>query len=100
MKIFTCIYKEEAPRILMEKEIGEVSSFFSHINVATIKLSENLKIGNKIHIKGHTTDLKQDVESIQIERKSVNEAKKGDHIGIKVINKIRPGDKVFLVNKN
>jgi translation elongation factor EF-1alpha len=84
----------------MEKEIGEVSSFFSHINVAAIKLSGNLKVGDKIHIKGHTTDLEQDVDSIQIERKSVNEAKKGDHIGIKVINKIRPGDKVFLINKN
>jgi len=81
----------------MEKEIGEVSGFFSHINVAAIKLSGNLKVGDKIHIKGHTTDLEQNIDSIQIEKKSVNEAKKGDHIGIKVINKVRPGDKVFLV---
>jgi len=80
-----------------EKEIGKVSSYFSNVSVAAIKLSGKLKIGNKIHIKGSTTDLETEVKEIQIERKPVKEAKKGDHIGIKVSEKVRPNDKVFLI---
>tara|TARA_Y100000296_G_C5000486_1_gene169939 strand:+ start:165 stop:416 length:252 start_codon:yes stop_codon:yes gene_type:complete len=82
---------------MVEKEIGKVSSFFSHVNVAAIKLSGSLKVGDKVHIKGHTTDFEQVVKGIQIERKEVSKAKKGDHIGIKVSEKVRPTDKVFLV---
>jgi len=82
---------------MKEKEIGTISSYFSHVNVAAIKLSGNLKVGAKVHIKGHTTDFEQDVESIQIEKKSVKTAKKGDHIGIKVSEKVRPKDKVLLM---
>ena len=80
-----------------EKEIGKVSTYFSHVSVAAIKLSDKLKTGDKVHIKGHTTDFEQKVDSIQIERDSVKEAKKGDHIGIKVSEKVRPNDSVFLV---
>ena len=80
-----------------EKEIGTVSSYFSHVGVAAIKLSGKLKIGDKVHIKGHTTDFEIDIESIQIDRKDIKKGKKGDHIGIKVPEKVRPNDKVFLV---
>ena len=79
-----------------EKEIGTVSTYFSNVGVAAIKLSGKLKVGDKIHVKGHTTDFEIKVESIQIERKEVKSAKKGDHIGIKVSDKVRPNDKVFL----
>lgn len=82
---------------MKEKEIGTVSSYFSHVGVAAIKLSGSLKIGDKIHLKGHTTDFEEDVNSIQIERKEIEKAKKGDHIGIKVSDKVRPNDTVFLV---
>jgi putative protease len=81
----------------MEKEIGEVSSYFGHVEVAAIKLKDKLKTGDTIQIKGHTTDFELEIDEIQIDRKPVNEAKKGDHIGIKVPEKVRPGDKVFLV---
>ena len=80
-----------------EKEIGKVSTYFSHVGVAAVKLSGKLKVGNKIHVIGHTTNFQQKVKSMQIENKSVNEAKKGDHIGIKVEEKVRPRDQVFLV---
>ena len=80
-----------------EKEVGEVSTFFSQINVAAIKLSGALSDGDKIHIKGHTTDFKQKVSSMQIEGKKVGKAKKGDHVGIKVADRVRPNDKVLLV---
>jgi selenocysteine-specific translation elongation factor len=80
-----------------EKEIGEVSTYFSHVEVAAIKLSGKLKVGDKVHVKGHTTDFQQKVKSMQIENKKVTEAKKGDHIGIAIEQKVRPHDKVFLV---
>ncbi|PIO07218.1 translation elongation factor-like protein [Candidatus Pacearchaeota archaeon CG10_big_fil_rev_8_21_14_0_10_34_12] len=80
-----------------EKEIGKVSSFFAHAEVAAIKLSGTLKVGSKIHVKGHTTDFEQKVDSMQIDRKEVAEAKKGAHVGIKVAEKVRPNDSVFLV---
>ncbi len=82
---------------MTEKEIGKVSSFFSHVSVAAIKLTNTLKVGDKIHIKGNTTDFEDTVKSMQIEKKDVKEAKKGDHIGIKVPEKVRPNDIVYLV---
>jgi len=81
-----------------EKEIGIVSGYFSHVSVAAIKLSAPLKVGDKIRIKGATTDFELDVEEIQIEREPVEKAKKGDHVGIKVPEKVRPNDKVFLID--
>ena len=80
-----------------EKEIGRVSGYFSHVEVAAIKLSGGLKVGDTVHIKGHTTDLEVKIGDIQIERVSVKTAKKGDHIGIKVPDKVRPNDIVSLV---
>ena len=85
--------KEEAPG----KEVGKVSGYFSHVSVASIKLSGKLKVGDKVRIKGHTTDFEQKISSMQIDRKDVKEAKKGDHIGIKVSDKTRPNDTVYLV---
>jgi U32 family peptidase len=81
-----------------EKEIGVVSGYFSHVSVAAIKLSSPLSVGDKIRIKGATTDIELDVEEIQIEREPVEKAKKGDHVGLKVPEKVRPNDKVFLVD--
>jgi putative protease len=86
--------KKEKP----EKEVGRVSTYFSNVGVAAIKLSGSLKVGDKIHVKGHTTDFEVPVDSIQIERKEVKKAGKGKHIGIKVPDKVRPNDRVFLVN--
>ena len=80
-----------------QKEIGRVSGYFSHVGVAAIKLSGALKVGDKVHIKGHTTDFEVKVGAMQIERKAVTAAKKGDHVGIKVPDKVRPNDGVFLV---
>jgi translation elongation factor EF-1alpha len=80
-----------------EKEIGKVSTYFSHVGVAAIRLSGKLKVGDTVHIAGHTTDFEQEIKSMQIQNKKVMEAKKGDHIGIKVEEKVRPKDKVFLV---
>ena len=79
-----------------EKKIGEIAHYFSKIFVAAIKLSGELKVGDTIHIKGHTTDIEQAVDSIQIEHSSVPKAKKGDDVGIKVKDHVRVGDEVYL----
>jgi putative protease len=81
----------------MEKQIGEVSMFFSKAGVAAVKLSDSLNIGDKIHIKGHTTDFEQKVSSMQIENENIQKAKKGQHVGIKVLDRVRPNDKIYLV---
>ena len=80
-----------------EKEIGQVADFFTHVNVIAVKLSEELSVGDRIHIKGHTTDFIQEVSSIQIEHQTVIKAKAGDDVGIKVAEKVRHGDKIFKI---
>ena len=82
---------------LKGKEIGNIFSYYSNIGVAAIKLTGILKIGDKIHVKGATTDFEQTVDSMQIEGKDVEKAKKGDDIGIKVKDKVSNIDKVFIV---
>jgi hypothetical protein len=82
---------------MTEKEIGTVSDFFAHILVAGITLSDALKVGDKVHIKGHTTDLDMDITSMQIDNKNVTEARKGQSIGVKVPDRVRPGDIVYKV---
>ena len=79
------------------KEIGRVSGYFSNVGVAAIKLSGALKVGDKVHVKGHTTDFEKKIASMQIEKEKVKKAKKGDHIGIKVPEKVRPNDRVLLI---
>jgi len=80
-----------------EVEIGRVNDYFAHISVAGIDLSAPLKVGDRIRIKGHTTDIEQAVDSLQIEHASVPEAKAGDKIGIKVSDRCRNGDRVYRV---
>ncbi len=78
-----------------EKEIGTVVGYYSHVGVIAVQLSAPLKIGDKIHVKGATTDFKQKVDSMQIEHKKVLSAKKGDSVGIKIRDKARKNDKVY-----
>jgi putative protease len=81
-----------------EIEVGKVISFFAKINVAAIEITkEEIKVGDTIHIKGHTTDFKQPIESMQIEKESVSVAKVGDKVGIKVKERVRINDTVYKV---
>lgn len=79
------------------QEIGKVSHHFSNIGVGVIELSGSLAIGDKIRIKGATTDFKQKVDSMQIEHEKVEEAKKGQSIGLKVKEPVREHDRVYKV---
>jgi selenocysteine-specific translation elongation factor len=77
--------------------IGTVSDFFAHPVVAGIELSAELNTGDLIRIKGHTTDLELVVSSMQVDNNQVSSAKAGDAIGIKVTERVRPGDIVYKV---
>ena len=81
-----------------EKEIGFVEHWFGHIMVAGIKITSGpLKVGDTIHIKGHTSDFTLKVESMQMDHGPIEEAKNGDDIGIVVSEHAREHDKVYLV---
>jgi len=82
---------------MQEKEIGKITHYYSHLSVAIIELSDALKVGESIHIKGHSSDFTQSVDSMQIEHAEVSEAKTADAVGIKVLQKVHPHDKVFKV---
>ncbi|OGC91573.1 MAG: translation elongation factor-like protein [candidate division Zixibacteria bacterium RBG_16_48_11] len=80
-----------------EELVGKVTDYFAKIGVIALELSATLKVGDKIHIKGHTTDFEQNVDSIQIEHKSVPEAGAGASVGIKVKEHCRHNDQVYKV---
>ena len=80
-----------------EVEIGKVSDFFAHPVVAGIELTAPLKVGDKVHITGHTTDVTCTVETMQINNVNVTAAKAGDAVGIKVSDRVRKGDTIYKV---
>ena len=80
-----------------EEVVGQVSDFFARPVVAGIELTAFLQVGDKIHIKGYTTDMELTVDSMQINNVNVEQAKAGDAIGIKVDDRVRRGDTVYKV---
>lgn len=80
-----------------EEMVGTVSDFFAHPVVAGIELTGTLKVGDHVHIKGHTTDLEFTVGSIQIDNANVSEGKAGDSVGVKVSDRVRSGDHIYRV---
>jgi len=81
---------------MQEKEIGRITHYFSKIGVAVIELTDgSLNVGDTIHIKGHTTDVTQTVDSLQIEHESVDTIKVGEAAGIKVSDHVREHDIVY-----
>jgi len=78
-------------------EVGKVTHFFSKISVAVVELSATLSVGDKIAIKGPTTDFEQTIESMQIEHVNVKKAEKGQSIGLKVNERVRERDTVYKV---
>ncbi|KXA90095.1 hypothetical protein AKJ57_04490 [candidate division MSBL1 archaeon SCGC-AAA259A05] len=84
----------------VEKEkIGEITHYFTNISVGVIELRGKLEVGEQISIEGATTDIQQEVESMQIEHEDVKEAGSGDAVGIKVKDRVREGDIVYKMEK-
>ncbi|MDH3930217.1 MAG: EF-Tu/IF-2/RF-3 family GTPase [Desulfobacteraceae bacterium] len=81
-----------------EKKIGFVSNYFSKIAVAAVEITDGtVSVGDTLHFLGYTTDCEARVSSMQIEHKSITEAKKGDSVGIKVPERVRENDKVYKI---
>ncbi|MPZ15743.1 MAG: translation elongation factor-like protein [Chloroflexi bacterium] len=78
-----------------EVEVGVVRDFFAHPVVAAVELLGDVRIGDVLHFRGHTTDLEMRLESMQIEHRDVLSAGVGEDVGMKVPTRVRPGDRVY-----
>jgi putative protease len=81
----------------MEVEIGRVTHYYSHLSVAVLSLTDSLKLGDRIHILGHSTDFTQRITSIEVEHHSILWVKPGDHVAVKVIQPVHEHDIVYRV---
>ncbi len=84
----------------MEEEIGRITHYFAKVNVGILEMTKGeLRIGDTIHVKGHTTDFYQKIKSMQVDHNSVESVKSGDLIGLEVENPVREKDLVFKVSE-
>lgn len=76
-------------------EVGKITHFYSKISVAVIQLTAPLSVGDTILIKGDTTNFEQTIDSMQIEHQNIQKAEAGKAVGLKVKDRVRPGDTVY-----
>jgi putative protease len=81
----------------MDIRIGEITHYYNNIGVAVLALEKELKVGDTIHILGHTTDFTQVVSSLEIEHKKIQTVKPGSDVALKVLDQVRKGDQIFKV---
>jgi len=81
----------------MEIEIGKVKHYYNHISVAVLALEDGLKLGDRIHVRGHCTDFTQRVSSMEVEHHLVLWVNPGDEAAIKVIEPVHEHDVVYRV---
>ncbi len=86
-------------RIMGKKLIGKVTHYYSNIGVAVVELEDDLKQGDTISIEGATTNIQQTVDSMQLEHESAGIAHSGDAVGLKVSERVRAGDKCYLIEE-
>jgi hypothetical protein len=75
--------------------IGRVTHYFSHLSVAAVQLQAPLAVGDRIHVRGRTTDLVQDVSSMEVDHAAVEKAGPGDDVALKVDDHVRDHDLIF-----
>lgn len=80
-----------------ETFVGIVDDFYGHVSVIAFNLQGALAVGDKIHVRGHTTDMTETVDSMQIDHNAVTSAKAGDAVGVRTVGKCRSGDYVYRV---
>ena len=92
--------KKQAKKALelnLEK-VGEVTHYFPHVKAAAVMvLKGGINVGDSVYIKGHTTDFKEKVNSIQLDHVSIQTAKSGQEIGLLVKSRVRIGDSVYRI---
>jgi len=80
-----------------KKLVGKITHYFTKIGVAVIELTDKLSVGDMISVEGPNTNFQQKIDSMQIEHKNIKTAKKGDSIGLKVIDRVRETDSVYKI---
>ena len=78
-------------------KVGVVTHYYTHLMVGIVKFKKDVKLGDRVLFLGHTTNFEQELDDIELDHKKVDEVKKGDEVGVKVDEKVREGDEVFLV---
>ncbi|MFB6240661.1 MAG: translation elongation factor-like protein [Gemmatimonadota bacterium] len=82
---------------MSEEKVGEVTHYFDKPQVGAIELTGELKVGDRIAFRGHTTDFEQEIESMELDHESVETAVAGEEIAVKVADRVREGDEVYRV---
>ena len=83
----------------MDKPIGKVTHYYDKIGVAIIKLDKALKVGDTLKFSGHDQEFEQTIGSMQLEHQDIKKAKKGMEVGVKVDQKVKENDNVYLVEE-
>ena len=78
------------------KKVGVITHYYLNIGVGIIKLDSDIKVGDRLKFQGHKTDFEQEVSQMQFDHKDIEEGKKGQEVGIKLTDKVRDGDAVYL----
>lgn len=84
---------------MQEKLVGKITHYYGKIKVGIVEVIDKIRVGDKIHLKGHTTDFEQVVSSLQVEHQNVTEAKKGDLIGLQLEQPVKEGDEIYLIEE-
>lgn len=87
-------FSKKVPRI--DNPVGEVTHYYGNLGVAIVKFNQDLPAGKNVAFQGVTTDFSQDLASLELDHKSVAVAPRGREVGVKVKDKVREGDKVYL----
>jgi translation elongation factor EF-1alpha len=75
--------------------IGTVTHYFGHLSVAAVSLTDTLRVGDRIHIRGHTSDLEQTVDSMEVDHQKVESAAPGDDVALRVDDHVREHDRIY-----
>jgi hypothetical protein len=83
---------------MAEELIGTITHYFPKPQVGVLKLQADLKLGDVLHIRGHTTDFEQEIESMQVEHSAVETANEGTEVAVRLRERARAGDEAYRVN--
>lgn len=94
------VANQKVKKVSPEFYVGEITHYFQKISVVVVKVIEHpILVGDSIHIKGSGTDFMQKVDSLQVESKDVRFARKGELVGLQVLETAKPGDKLYKIKK-
>ena len=82
---------------MADTKVGTITHFYDKIGVAVINVLSPIKVGDRIKISGHDKEFEQEIASLQVEHQNIDQAKKGDNVGMKVDQPVKDGDEVYKV---